>query len=48
VVGCGLDSSGLGYGLVVGCCEHGIEQSDSLKSNGGVSPRIVNLSTRWR
>ena len=43
MVGCGLDSSGLGCGLGTGCCERGNEQSDSLNSDGGVSPRIVNL-----
>jgi len=28
---CGLDSSGSGEGLVVGCCEHGNEPWGSIK-----------------
>jgi hypothetical protein len=28
---CGLDSSGSGYGTVVGSCEHGNEPSGSIK-----------------
>jgi hypothetical protein len=31
VGGCGLDSSGSGYGPVAGCCEHGNEPSGSIK-----------------
>jgi len=30
-VGCGLDSSDLGWGQVAGCCEHGNEPSGSIK-----------------
>jgi len=28
---CGLDSSGIGYGSMMGSCEHGNEFSDSTK-----------------
>jgi len=31
VGGCGLDTSGSGYGPVVGCCAHGNEHSGSIK-----------------
>jgi hypothetical protein len=31
VGGCGLDSSGLGYGPVVGSCEYGTKPSGSIK-----------------
>jgi hypothetical protein len=34
VRGCGLDSSDLGYGPVVGFCEHGNEPSGSVKGGG--------------
>jgi hypothetical protein len=30
-LGCGLDSSGSGYGLVTGSCEHGNKYLDSIK-----------------
>jgi hypothetical protein len=29
--GCGLDSSGSGYGQVTGCCESGDDSSGSIK-----------------
>jgi hypothetical protein len=32
---CVLDSSGSGYGPVVGCCEHGNEPSGSIRGGGG-------------
>jgi hypothetical protein len=31
VRGCGLDTSGSGLGLLVGCCEHGNEPPVSIK-----------------
>jgi hypothetical protein len=40
VAGCGLDSSGLGYGQVAGFCEHGDEHSGSEKA-GNFTTRLV-------